>query len=125
MHTNISTLFYNHLQNQNGHSLCANNGSKMIVEVAFEFCSIGEIDTLKETFQAAVVIESKWSTTESFVKYEPSKHWNPMLYVDNALDVKETVFYEVVEDNGLFRTVTEIRSIKGTFWERLDLEYVS
>ena len=51
----------------------------MIVDVAFEFCSIGEIDTIKETYQAVVVIESKWTTTETFDNYDPQKHWNPML----------------------------------------------
>jgi hypothetical protein len=46
---------------------------KNIVEVAFEFVNIGEIDTLKETFQAEVIIESKWATIEEFEKYDPKK----------------------------------------------------
>lgn len=97
------------------------NITKMIVEVAFEFCSIGEIDTLKETFQASVNIESKWSTTETFSKYDPNIHRNPHLYIDNALEVKEEINYEIAEERG-FKVITEIRYIKGTFWEKLNFQ---
>lgn len=93
----------------------------MIVEVAFEFVAIGEIDTLEEAFQAEVVIESKWSTDEDFDEYDPKVNWNPQLYVANSIDAKESVSYDVSIENSKM-IVTEIRIIKGKFWERFNLQ---
>lgn len=84
----------------------------MIVEVAFEFITIGEIDTLEETFQAEVIIESKWSTDEDIDTYDPKNHWNPQLYVANSVDVKECVNYDICIESQKM-VVTEIRTIKG------------
>ena len=60
-----------------------------VVESAFEFTSIGEIDTMNERFQAEVIIESKWKLNPDQVEnediynnnadYNPKKHWNPRL----------------------------------------------
>lgn len=97
---------------------------RMIVEVAFEFVAIGEIDTLEEAFQAEVVIESKWSTDEDFNEYDPKVNWNPQLYVANSIDAKESVSYDVSIENSKM-IVTEIRIIKGKFWERFNLQNVS
>lgn len=94
----------------------------MIVEVAFEFVKIGEINTMNETFQAEIVIESKWETTEDLTIYDPKKHWNPNLYIDNAINIKEMLRYEVsLKDKT--KIITEFRSIKGQFWERIDLQH--
>lgn len=80
--------------------LSKNVVEKTTVQVAFEFVSIGEIDTLNEKFQAEVIIESRWKIEiadedledldlENY--YDPRKFWNPLLYVENALAVKEEV----------------------------------
>lgn len=59
---------------------------KHIVQTAFEFTSIGEIDTLNEKFQAEVIIESRWkidAQAEPDIlnkgEYDPKKNWNPKL----------------------------------------------
>lgn len=59
---------------------------KHVVQTAFEFTRIGEIDTLDEKFQAEVIIESKWKIdpmTEPDIlnkgEYDPKKNWNPKL----------------------------------------------
>ena len=83
-----------------------------IVEVAFEFVNIGEIDTLKQIFEAEIIIESKWATIENFAQYDPKENWNPSLYVENAGAVKERITYEVCSEKYI-TYVTEIRIIKG------------
>lgn len=92
-----------------------------IVEVAFEFVNIGEIDTIKQIFEAEIIIESKWATIENFVQYDPKENWNPSLYVENAGMVKERITYEVCSEKYIIY-VTEIRIIKGTFWKRMNFK---
>ena len=92
---------------------------KITVEVAFEFVSVGSIDTLNEKFQAEVIIESKWMLNEEdkndvyeTEEYNPNKHWNPKLFVENVLSVKENIVYEISEMyNNAY--VTEIRTLSG------------
>lgn len=62
------------------------NSVKHVVQTAFEFTSIGEIDTLNEKFQAEVTIESRWkidALAEPDIlnkgEYDPKKNWNPKL----------------------------------------------
>ena len=97
---------------------------KKTVQTYFEFVNIGEIDTMKEAFQAELIIESKWKTSESIDKYDPKVHWNPELYIENALNVNQSCTYVVTNEDDLL-CVTEIRKAKGTFWQRLDLRLVN
>jgi hypothetical protein len=101
-----------------------------IVEVSVLFLSIGEIDTMNEKYQAEICIESRWSFNDpiladpSFLnlRYDPNNHWNPQLYIENALsDVKETITYRIIQSyDGYY--VNETRHLKGSFWERLELQ---
>lgn len=100
------------------------------VEISVLFLSIGEIDTMNEKYQAEICIEARWLYNDpnnppdspSILHYDPSINWNPQLYVENALsDVKETISYRVIQSyDGYF--VNEIRYLKGSFWERLELQ---
>ena len=83
------------------------------VEVNVRFLSFGEIDTMNEKYHAEIIIESKWTENEKLIEYDPKIHWNPMLYVENALgDVKEKVNYEIIKSDQDF-VITEIRYLKG------------
>ncbi len=93
------------------------------INSAFEFVRIGEIDTIKETFQAEVIIESKWLSTEEVETYDPKTHWNPKLFVENAINIKEVVNYAVVKENSQIY-IQETRICSGTFWESYDLHNV-
>lgn len=88
---------------------------KKTVESAFEFVSIGEIDTMKEFFQAEVIIESKWMFNEAEIEvYEPKKQWNPKLYIENAKNIsKEEITYEISIVNGI-TFINETRQVKGS-----------
>jgi hypothetical protein len=85
------------------------------VFICFEFSKIGEIDTLNERYQAVFHIEIRWIEQEIIEKYEPDKHWNPKIYVEN-------VFQEIVENKKYttqpipqtnYTLITESRRIKG------------
>ncbi len=93
------------------------------VSSSFEFVRIGEIDTIKETFQAEVIIESKWLSADEIETYDPKKHWNPRLFVENAIVVKETISYDVIKEQSQ-TYIQETRIVSGTFWESLDLHHV-
>jgi hypothetical protein len=86
-----------------------------LVEVLIQYCRIGEIDTINEKYQAEICIESKWIEREPISAYDPRKHWNPMLQIENALQIgSEQVDYHVVRDRDSdFNIITEIRYVKG------------
>lgn len=101
---------------------------KHVVQTAFEFTSIGDIDTLNEKFQAEVIIESKWKIdpmTEPDIlnkgEYDPKKNWNPKLFIENALTVKEEVTFEISVEDNKDCYVTEIRTVSGLFWVKMIL----
>jgi hypothetical protein len=109
------------------------------------FLRVGEIDTLNEKYQAHAAIEGRWSIdidklspslslddhklliegkSISLTKYGES-HWHPQLYIENAIgDLKEQITYSAkisTIDNEIY--ICEHRDIKGTFWEKLELQH--
>lgn len=98
------------------------------VEVVFEFHNIGKIDTMNEKFQAEVTILCKWKMPSGYKhadeEYDAEKHWNPKLYVENAVSVIQDVSYEATEEDGHY-FITESRNVRGTFWSNMQLRNVS
>ena len=67
-----------------------------IVQVTVEFIKLGEIDTMNEKYSAEVLIESKWLEPEFITNYSLDRHWNPQLYIENALqDPKEKTKHRI------------------------------
>lgn len=69
------------------------------VLITIEFVRIGEIDTMNEKYNAEILIETKWLSNEDIVEYNSERHWNPKLYIENALQepkekIKHTVYRE-------------------------------
>lgn len=92
------------------------------VLITIEFVRIGEIDTMNEKYNAEILIETKWLSNEDIVEYNSERHWNPKLYIENALqEPKEKIKHTVYRENGEV-WITETRFVKGTFWERLELQ---
>lgn len=92
------------------------------VEIFVSFLSIGEIDTMNERFSAEVLIECEWIDNSVNENYDSNKNWNPKLYIENALsDCKETVSY-TLERKCQNVIIKESRHLKGSFWERLELD---
>jgi hypothetical protein len=97
--------------------------NKKTVHVSFEFLTIGEINTLEETFEASVNIECRWTMDDlTEDEFDARIHWNPQLYIDNAINIKDNVSYEVIRENGL-SLVTERREVKGKFFTAFPMYY--
>jgi hypothetical protein len=96
--------------------------SPKLIECSIQFIQIGEVDTMNERYQAVVEIKAKWYDDEIIENYDPKKHWNPKLFIENASYDKniEEINYSVSKyyDRTL---ITETRIAKGTFWERMEL----
>ena len=84
-----------------------------LIEVRIEFMSLGEVDTMNEKYQAEVKIRSRWYDDEIIDQYDKNKHWNPKLFIRNALhDLKEDISYHCTRmDNKTI--ITETRVSKG------------
>jgi hypothetical protein len=91
------------------------NDKIKLVEVLIQFCRIGEIDTINEKYQAEVRIEAKWLEKEPLDVYDPKKDWNPMLTIENILEIKsEQIDHEIMKDpDSDYNIITEIRHVKG------------
>lgn len=100
------------------------NNSKKNVFIGITFDRIGEIDTMNEKFVADITIESFWEDENVIGKYNESTDWNPNLLIDNILsENRKTTKYKVERiDERNTTKVTQIQSIKGSFWERLELQ---
>ena len=93
------------------------------VRVMIEFTKLGEIDNLNDRYQAVFNIDSSWIEPTDIDFYDPSRHWNPKLYIENAFqEPKEAITYSMRRDSEQNLVITEHRETKGYFWERLELE---
>ena len=52
-----------------------------------------------------------------------SNHWNPRLYIENAVEPKEESWFSVEYDEKGKATVIEKRRCKGVFLESLELKH--
>jgi uncharacterized UPF0160 family protein len=92
-----------------------------LVEVSIEFLCLGEIDTMRERYEAEVRIKSRWYDDDEIESYDKALHWDPKLFIVNAMpDVKEEIKYRVERCQNK-SIITEIRIAKGKFWERIEL----
>ena len=80
---------------------------------------------MNEKYSAEVQITSRWHEYDhDITEYDPSKYWNPKLFVENTLKVtQEQIKYEVSKEDD-HSVITEIRTVKADFWERLELHNV-
>lgn len=95
----------------------------VVVEVFLIFLRVGEIDNVKERFQADAYFEASWedNTINMETGFDPHQNWEPELFIENAVgNLKQDIKYRV-EKNGNSIRVFEMRNIKGIFWERLEL----
>jgi hypothetical protein len=77
----------------------ANSIEKRTVQVYFEFYRIGEIDLMNEKYNAEISIESKWVEKDYIQNYNPEHHWNPRLFIENALqEPKEKIKYNIIRE---------------------------
>jgi hypothetical protein len=93
------------------------------VFIQIGFTKIYDIDSINQRFQAEAIIESKWKDLNiTTINDDISKlRWKPELFIENSInDVKEEISYKILHD-GHEIMVSEIRKVKGLFWENLEL----
>ncbi|CAF3814824.1 unnamed protein product [Rotaria magnacalcarata] len=115
------------------------------VNVRLIFLRIGEIDTLNEKYQAQASIKASWpvdfNELSSCLSHDDQKrlldgksvslpnyaqsNWHPQLFIENVMgELKEQIKYSAKkskQDNQI--CVFENRDIKGSFWEKLELNH--
>ncbi|KAK2149929.1 hypothetical protein LSH36_430g00057 [Paralvinella palmiformis] len=104
---------------------------KRRVVIHVTFIKIGEINTLKETFDADVLIRAKWreprldkSNTQELDQDSTdwSQYWNPKLFIENAVgEPKSNSSHQVEYGSNGEATMLERVRFKGTFLEQMEL----
>ena len=93
------------------------------VQIYLTFLRVGEIDNVKERFQADAYFEASWvdNSVDPGASFSPQQQWEPELFLENAVaNLKQDIRYRV-ERVGEDVRIFECRLIKGVFWERLEL----
>ena len=108
------------------------------VKVSVVFTRLNEIDTMNEKFSCEATIFASWMDSMNELKksvdeegtyvWDPENHWDPQLYIDNAIgeikekDVKYNFerHFDKARDE-FFVEVNMIKRIQGTFFEKLEL----
>lgn len=102
-----------------------NLDNRRVVECRVQFLSFGTIDLINEVFLASVIVKCKWTDKNKITDYDPNKHWNPQLYIENAQTIStdnwiEEITYKTKSLSNCTE-ITEERNITGYFWERMEL----
>lgn len=99
---------------------------KKFVEVSFEYIGIGEVNTMHENYHAELIIESTWLSDDANIKeYDPEVDWNPNLFIYNVIKIKEeNISYKINRASSSKCYITEIRKVKGCFWDKFVLQDV-
>jgi hypothetical protein len=95
----------------------------VVVQIYLIFLRIGEIDNVKERFQADAYLEASWEDNSVDIKngFNPHQNWDPELFIENAVgNLKQDIKYRVEKKDNKTKIV-EMRTIKGVFWEKLEL----
>lgn len=97
--------------------------NQTVVYLNVTILRVGEIDNLNENFKADASIEAYWEddSIKDGENFDPHYHWEPELYIDNAVGkLKEENSYKILRKDGK-TTVCESKIVSGTFWEKLEL----
>ena len=95
------------------------DGYRKDVYTYVQFVNMGSIDFIHEIYRSNVIIKSSWIDDKKIDQYDPQKHWNPKLYIENGQTIPtvnwiENVTYETIPHPS-FTEITEIRDITGNF----------
>lgn len=93
------------------------------VQIYLIFLRVGEIDNVKERFQADAYFEASWEddSVDPDSNFDPRQNWEPEIYIENAVgNIKQDIKYRIERVDKKTR-IYEMRNIKGIFWEKLEL----
>ena len=79
------------------------------IKCRVQFINFGTVNVIDEVYRASIVVKSRWQDSAKITKYDPEKHWNPRLYIENGQTIPsvnwiEDITYKCVE----FKEYTEI-----------------
>ncbi|CAF3971476.1 unnamed protein product [Rotaria sp. Silwood2] len=102
--------------------------SPIKVQVRCVFMRVGDIDTLNERYYAEILFEASWEEPKlkglHKKSFDPMVYWTPQLELVNGIgELHDTITYSVRHDRQGIATVTEHHKLKGTWWERMELQY--
>lgn len=86
------------------------NARQVLVDVDYE--RIGEIDNNNERYFAEVSLNFTWDLDKPVSEYDPKKHWNPNIGIENLFVKPEIKTEYILSNEG--KTVTEKRDLKVT-----------
>ncbi|ELU06091.1 hypothetical protein CAPTEDRAFT_202877 [Capitella teleta] len=101
---------------------------KVVLHVTF--LKVGEINTMKEAFDADILLRAKWREPELDKckvpilpeNYDFDRVWNPKIYIDNIIgEPKRTSNMRVEYEGDGEAYCVERRRVKGTFMETMEL----
>ena len=108
------------LKNMNENKIKRNYITK--VELYAIFLKVGEIENIRQRFQADAYIEAIWE--DNSIKgdsFDPDRYWTPDLFIENTIgNIKQDIKYKIVKKNNK-TFVCEMRNVKGMFYETLEL----
>ena len=98
------------------------------VRIRCIFLRVGEIDTLNERYYAELLLEASWEDESLEISqtrtFEPTVNWTPELELINGIgELHDDIMYSVKYDKHGLATVTEHHKLKGTLWERMELQH--
>lgn len=99
--------------------------TKTEVSIRMGISKLYDIDTINQRFHAEVIVESKWHDASiKSIQDDTKTIWRPDIYFENILnEPREELSLKLVWDDESRRVmVSEIRKVKGLFWENLELE---
>ncbi|UJR23356.1 hypothetical protein I4U23_026368 [Adineta vaga] len=119
---------YNTPINPLKHVVSMNSNEKIQVRIRCLFLRVGEIDTLHERYYAEILLQASWedpSFHNTFNRiFDPATCWTPQLELMNGIgELKDEITYTIRFNKQEIATVTEHHQLKGTLWERMELQY--
>ena len=90
------------------------------------FAFVGQINTLSDQFDGEASLEIEWLDSDVIDEYDSKKHWNPNIYIYNALgELKQQMKYTVRKSESGGTIICEQQQLKGAYYETLELNNVS
>ena len=90
------------------------------------FCSTGQINTLSDQFDGEAFLEIEWQDSNAIDAYDSKQHWNPNVYVYNALgELKQQITHTITKTQSGETIICEQQKLKGAYYETLELNNVS
>ena len=87
---------------------------------------IGQINTLSDQFDGEASLEIEWLDSNVIDEYDSKKHWNPKIYIYNALGELKQQITHTIKMTELGETIIcEQQKLKGAYYETLELNNVS